>query len=356
MPSVKSSSVPKVCDSSTVMTPSLPTLSNASAIRSPICESWALIPATAEISDFSSTGRAFASSRSVTACTALSMPRLTDSGAAVDHGLGQDGGRRGAVTRDVVGLGSDLLGELGAEIRVRLLDLDLTGDRDAVVGDRRGAELLVDDDVAAPWAERHLDGVREGVDATLQAAAGALVELQDLGHVMGFPSKRRTPRRRLRLAEPPRGVACHDAVRESLLDDGEDVAPGEDEELLPVVLDLGAAVFGVEHLVADGDVERDSLRAPVVPTALADSEDLALLWLLLGGVRDDETGRRGLFRVERLDHDPVLERLEVVRHLLTSPFAGCHGCFVTGPVPHRRRGCRCGGTVGTLDPSVPIRT
>src|SRR5918997_6779133 len=39
MPSVNSSSVPKVCDSSTVMTPSLPTLSKASAMRPPISSS-----------------------------------------------------------------------------------------------------------------------------------------------------------------------------------------------------------------------------------------------------------------------------------------------------------------------------
>src|SRR6266511_2732679 len=39
MPSTSSSSMPKVCDSSTVMTPSLPTLSMASAMTSPISRS-----------------------------------------------------------------------------------------------------------------------------------------------------------------------------------------------------------------------------------------------------------------------------------------------------------------------------
>src|SRR3954469_13573963 len=99
----------------------------------------------------------------------------------------------------------------------------------------------------------------------------------------------------------------------SLLDDREDVARGEDELLLARVLDLGAAVLAVDDLVADVDVERDAV-AVVVDAARADRQDLALLGLLLGGVRDDQAGSRGLLGVEGLDDDPVLERLDVDRH------------------------------------------
>ena len=102
--------------------------------------------------------------------------------ALVDHGLGEHGRGGRAVTGDVVGLGRDLLGELGAEVLVGVLELDLAGDRHTVVGDRGGAPLLVDDDVAALRAERHLDGVRERVDAALERLAGGVVELQFLGH------------------------------------------------------------------------------------------------------------------------------------------------------------------------------
>ena len=109
--------------------------------------------------------------------------------ALADHRLGQHGRGGGAVTGDVVGLGGDLLGELGAEVLVRVLELDLAGDGDTVVGDRGGAPLLVEDDVAALRAERHLDGVGERVDAALEAATRVLVELQDLGHeVCAVPS------------------------------------------------------------------------------------------------------------------------------------------------------------------------
>ncbi|GAA5001457.1 hypothetical protein GCM10025734_37250 [Kitasatospora paranensis] len=103
--------------------------------------------------------------------------------ALVDQGLGEHGRGGGAVTRDVVGLGGHLLDELRAEVLVRVVELDLAGDRHTVVGDGGGAELLVDDDVAALGADGHLDGVGQLVDTALQRAAGVLVELQDLRHV-----------------------------------------------------------------------------------------------------------------------------------------------------------------------------
>ena len=80
MPSVNSSSVPKVWDSSTVMTPSLPTLSKASAISSPICSSREEMVATLAMSAVVSTEREFSWSRSTTASTALSMPRFNPTG------------------------------------------------------------------------------------------------------------------------------------------------------------------------------------------------------------------------------------------------------------------------------------
>src|SRR6195952_5135804 len=76
MPSVSSSSRPKVLLSSTVMTPSLPTLSIASAMSSPTVVSAAEIEAVAAICSLVSTGLATLSRCSVTAATAASMPRL----------------------------------------------------------------------------------------------------------------------------------------------------------------------------------------------------------------------------------------------------------------------------------------
>ena len=102
--------------------------------------------------------------------------------ALADDGLGQDGRGGGAVAGDVVGLGGGLLEQLRAHVGEVVLELDLLGDGDAVVGDGRGAVLLVEGDVAALGAERGLDRVGQGVHTLLQGLAGRGVELQNLGH------------------------------------------------------------------------------------------------------------------------------------------------------------------------------
>ncbi len=82
MPSVSSSSRPKVLDSSTVMTPSLPTLSIASAIISPIAVSPAEMDAVEAICSLVSTSLASLDSSSLTRSTAASMPFFSDIGLA----------------------------------------------------------------------------------------------------------------------------------------------------------------------------------------------------------------------------------------------------------------------------------
>src|SRR6202000_443935 len=82
MPSVSSSSSQKVLLSSTVMTPSLPTLSIASAIISPIAGSPAEMEAVEAICSLVSTSLASCDSCSLTRSTAASMPRLSDIGLA----------------------------------------------------------------------------------------------------------------------------------------------------------------------------------------------------------------------------------------------------------------------------------
>ena len=92
--------------------------------------------------------------------------------ALTHHRPREDGRRRRAVTGDVVGLLRDLLDELGADLLLRVLELDLLGDGDAVVGDRRGAPLLLQDDVASLRAERDAYGVGQLVHAVLEGPPG----------------------------------------------------------------------------------------------------------------------------------------------------------------------------------------
>src|SRR6202167_2245325 len=124
------------------------------------------------------------------------------------------------------------------------------------------------------------------------------------GAVLGPGCRRRAP------GSPfCRAARGHARTLELLLDDREHVAGREHQVLLARVLDLGAAVLAVQHHVVDLDVDGDA-SALVVETARANREDLALLGLLLRGVRDHEPGRGNLLGLQRLDHNTVLERLE----------------------------------------------
>src|SRR5437899_3075527 len=114
--------------------------------------------------------------------------------AAAEDGLGQDRRRRRAVARDVGGLGRDFLQHLGAHVLAGVLELDLLGNGDAILGQGGAAELLGDDDVPPLRPERDLDGVRHDVDAAQARSAGFLVEQKLLGHGYFPPECARTPR------------------------------------------------------------------------------------------------------------------------------------------------------------------
>src|SRR5690242_10521204 len=96
------------------------------------------------------------------------------------------------------------------------------------------------------------------------------------------------------------------------LDDREDVLLADDEKLVLVDLELGPRVLRVEDLVADLDVDGFAL-AVVEDAARADGQDLALLRLLLGGVREDDAALGHLLTRRGLDHDPVAQRAKLRR-------------------------------------------
>ena len=92
-------------------------------------------------------------------------------GALAHDRLRQHGRGGGAVAGGVVGLGGDFAQHLRAHVLELVLELDLLGDGDAVLGDARGAEALLDHDIAALGAERHLHRVGENIDAAQHAIA-----------------------------------------------------------------------------------------------------------------------------------------------------------------------------------------
>src|SRR5208337_1313340 len=88
-----------------------------------------------------------------------------------------------------------------------------------------------------------------------------------------------------------------------------DVGLLHDQEFLAVDLDFGAAPLAEQDLVASLDVHRGELAALVAATG-ADGDDLALLRLLLGGVRNDDAAFRLFLAVEATDDDAVMQGTE----------------------------------------------
>ena len=189
--------MPKVWLSSTVMTPSVPTFSSDSAIIAPTSLSAAEMAATLAICAWS----VFTLFDVLLDRLDRGLDRLLDAAlehhrvrtgghvaeALTHHRPREHGGGGGAVAGDVVGLLGDFLDQLGADLLVRVLEVDLLGDGDAVVGDRGCAPLLLEHDVAALRAEGDAHGVGELVHARLERAACVLRVSDLLRHLVVPP-------------------------------------------------------------------------------------------------------------------------------------------------------------------------
>ena len=85
--------------------------------------------------------------------------------ALFEDGTGEDRGCRCAVTSLIIGLASDLLYEVGADVLVAIAELDVLGHSDTILGDLGHAKSPVEDDVAATWAQSHLHSVSKLIAA-----------------------------------------------------------------------------------------------------------------------------------------------------------------------------------------------
>jgi hypothetical protein len=109
------------------------------------------------------------------------MPAATDLAPSLHDGRGQHGRGGGAVAGSIGRLGGDFAHHLGAHVLELVLKLDFLGDGDAVLGDAGSAERLVEHDVAALGAERHLHRVVENIDAAQHLVARIDAEFNFLG-------------------------------------------------------------------------------------------------------------------------------------------------------------------------------
>src|SRR5919201_266517 len=252
MPSTNSSSMPNVWDSSTVITPSLPTFSKASAMVSPMARSAAEMVATWAISSLPSTSRACLPMCSTAAATPFSMPRFRAMGLAPAATFFMPS-RTMARARTV-----------------------------AVVGPSPATSLALVATSRASWAPMFSHGSSSSISLAMVTPSLVMVgaphflsrtTLRPLGPRVTRTTlaSLSTPASRERRASASNSSCFGMPYVPCLLgDDGEHVAGGQDQVLVPADLDLGAAVLGVDDGVADLDVQRHPVA--VLEAARADGD------------------------------------------------------------------------------------
>src|SRR5690348_12775393 len=97
------------------------------------------------------------------------------------------------------------------------------------------------------------------------------------------------------------------------LQDRQDVGLAQDQHVLAVQLEFGAAVLGEEDFVALLHLQRLAV-ALVGELAGANGDDGALLGLFLGGVGDNDPALGDFFLLRRLDDHAVADRADLARH------------------------------------------
>src|SRR5450759_3257967 len=292
--------MPKVWDSSTVMTPSLPTLSIASAMMLPTSSSSAEMAATRAISSLLSISlERFL--MSVTAMsTALSIPRRICIGFAPAATL-----RRPSLT-------------MACASTV------------AVVVPSPATSLVFVATALASWAPMFSEGSSSSISRAMVTPSFVMVgapnffsstTLRPLGPSVTLTASASlvTPASRARRASSSYSsiLAIFQTPLSLLLRLGrlllcKYVPLAEDQDLFAADLYLGAAVLRVDDGVAYLDVQRDQF-AFLIPTR-SNGQYLALLGLLLGGIGNHDTAGCLVFALTGRHDYPVSQRFQVHVH------------------------------------------
>src|SRR5882762_606133 len=292
MPSTTSSSLSSPEPSSTVITPSLPTFSIASAMVLPIDSSrFAEIVPTWAIALESLQGLESFLSSSTAAMTALSMPRLRSIG---------------------------LRPEETAFRPSRMMACDSTVA--VVVPSPASSEVLeaTSFTICAPmFSNLSFSSISFATDTPSLVMVGApklfsSTALRPLGPNVALTALARTftpLNMRWRASSLNRTSLAAIVVILQLLgfNHGHNIFLSHHNELFPVHSDFGAAVLAEKDLVADLDVEGTDL-AVFENLAFADRYDLSLYWLFGRGIGNENAARRGLFLFQTFHDDAVMKR------------------------------------------------
>src|SRR6266446_7327475 len=309
MPSTRSSTVSADLDSSTVMTPSLPTFSIASAIRFPMVLSLLeAMVATWAISFLSLVDLDIRLRSSTIASTALSMPRLSPIGLAPAVTFFRPSRTMAWASTVAVVVPSPAMSEV----------LEATSLSIWAPMFSKGSLSSISLATATPSLV--MVGLPYFLSMTTLRPLGPKVALTAAAMMLTPRSRAARPSSlnmtcfgilvllldRARELTGPRGPVGL-AVRVRLLDDCEHVLFLHDQVLLLVDLDLGARVLAEEHAVVGLHVQRD-LLAILVHLPVAHRDDLALLGLFLRGVGNNDAALLGVLLFLALDEDPVMQR------------------------------------------------
>src|SRR5439155_7386636 len=302
MPSTTSSTVSADFDSSTVMTPSLPTFSIASAIRLPIVLSlFDAIVATCAISFLSLVDFDSFFNSSLTASTAASMPRLRPIGLAPAVTFFSPSRKIACASTVAVVVPSPAMSDV----------LDATSF--SIWAPMSSYGSLSSMSLATATPSLVIVGLPNFLSMTTLRPFGPSVAFTAAAMML-------TPLSRA-LRASSSNLSCFGMVAFLLLENGEDVVLAHDQILLVVDLHLGAGVLPEQDLVPGLHIERD-LLALVGDLAGADGDHLGLLGLLFRRVRDNDPALLDLFLLEPLDQKPIVQRTNLHTLLLlqwTSP-------------------------------------
>src|SRR5947199_3460160 len=300
MPSTTSSWVSRPLASSTVMTPSLPTLLIASAMISPMVESlFAEIVPTCAISFCSLVGLESALSSLTMAPTALSMPRLRVMGSWPAATILAPSVKMARASTVAVVVPSPATSEVLDATSFTICAPMFSNLSASSISFATVTPSFVT--VGAPQDFSITTLRPRGPRVTVTASARMLM-----------------PRSTLVRASSPNRTSFAAIGFLLRLDDAEDVLLTEDQVLLAVELDLAAGVLAEQHTIAFLDVGRQHL--PVFAPARAHGHHEALLGLLLGRVGDDDPPGAALLPVlDPLDDHPVVQRTNAHRHVANPP-------------------------------------
>src|SRR5260370_2443474 len=304
MPSTTSSSVAMAWLSSPVMTPSLQTLSIASAIRVPICSSWLEIGATWATSSWPLTGIDSLLIPSTSASTAFSMPILRCMGLAPAVTLRKPSPimvcarrvagvvRSPATSLVFVATSRSSCAPVFSMASLSSISRTIVTPSLVTVGapnffSRTTLRPLGPSVMRTDWATMSMPFLRACLASTSNVTVFAICNFPSLPYLL------------LGLA----GLAVGS-------DDREHVLLGHDQVLDFVDLEFVPGVLGVKHLVTDLELHRH-LGAVVQDPSGPHCLDGALLGLFLGGVRKNDPALRPLFLLRRLDHSTLAQRSQI---------------------------------------------